>query len=217
MIKVTDIVSDILKTDELVSESMRAGLLNLSAYAAKIHSQVENLTKKPVKKGTIVVALSRIAGNKENLKPALKPDIKLSNIAIRSSLSAVIFDKTADIQRKLAVLHPFQISINEIFGISEGPNEITLIYDEKAQEKIQKSFSTEAKFEFNDLVAITVQYAEEYAIMPNIYYVLLSALAAKRINIFDMIATYTEISFIVRRENMEEALNALNTYFVKPA
>lgn len=215
MIKVTDIVLDILKTDELASESMQAGLLNLSAYAQKIHSQVENLTKKPVKKGTIVVALSRLAASSRELKTPLKPEIKLSNIAIRSSLSAVIFDKTADIQRKLAVLHPFQISINEIFGISEGPNEITLIYDEKAQEKIQKSFSTEAKFEFKDLVAITVQYTQEYAKMPNIYYVLLSALAAKRINIFDMITTYTEISFIIKKENMEDALKALNVYFAK--
>ena len=50
MIKITDTVLDLISADELALEAMRAGLLNYSAYADKIHSQVENLTKKPVKK-----------------------------------------------------------------------------------------------------------------------------------------------------------------------
>lgn len=216
MIKVTDIVEQIVKSDELALESLREGLLNLSAYADKIHSQVENATFKEIRKGTIVVALSRLAKDIEADKtPPLKPQLKLNNIGVKSSLYGIVFDKTADIQRKISVLHPFQISIDDLFALSEGSSEVTLICTDKSKDKILSHFGAPAKFEFDDLVAITVQYSKDFAQTPNIYYVLISALAQKRINIVEIIANYTEVSFIVKKQDMEEALAALNMYFAK--
>lgn len=216
MIKVSDIVEQLIKTDELALESLREGLLNLSAYADKILPQVRNATFNEAKKGTIVVALSRLSKTLASDKtPSLKPELKLTDIGVKSSLAGIVFDKTADIQRKIAVLHPFQISLDDMFSVSEGPSEVTLICTEKSKEKILKSFDTKPKYVFEDLVALTVKYSEQYAKMPNIYYVLVSALAHKRINIVEIVANFTEVSFIIKKEDMEEALKALNVYFVK--
>ncbi len=218
MIKVADIVEQLIKTDELALESLRGGLLNLSAYADKILPQVRNATWNEAKKGTVVVALSRFAKTLASDKtPSLKPNLQLSDIGVKSSLSGIVFDKTADIQRKIAVLHPFQISLDDLFSISEGPTEVTLICTDKSKEKILKSFDTSPKYLFEDLVAITVKYEEEYAKLPNVYYVLVSALAHKRINIVEIVANFTEVSFIIKKEDMEEALKSLNVYFVKPS
>ena len=57
MIKASETVENILLKDELALESLRAGILNLSAYAQKIHPEVVRQALKPVRKGTIVVAL----------------------------------------------------------------------------------------------------------------------------------------------------------------
>ncbi len=85
MLKVTDTVLDLISADELALEALRAGFLNYSAYADKILPQVENLTKKPVQKGTIVVAISRIAKNASKLTSPLKPDVVLTDLSIKSS------------------------------------------------------------------------------------------------------------------------------------
>lgn len=215
MIKVTDTVQNLIQADELALEAMRAGLLNYSAYAEKIHTQVENLTKKPVQKGTIVVAISRIAKKATVLSSPLKPDVKLSDLSIKSSLCALTFEKTLDIQRKIAVLTPFQLTTADLFTITEGPTEVTLIISEKAKEKVVKQFHTKAKSETDNLVAITVQFPEKLADVPNIHFVLLSSLAAKRIQIIEIVSTFSETSFIIRKEDMEEAIKSLNTYFNK--
>ncbi len=102
-----------------------------------------------------------------------------------------------------------------MFTITEGPTEVTLIISEKAKEKILKEFATIPKSEADDLVAITVQYAQRLANTPNLHFVLLSSLAAKRIQIIEIVSTFSETSFIVKREDMEEAIKALNTYFNK--
>jgi len=51
--------------------------------------------------------------------------------------------------------------------------------------------------------------------VPNVFYVLFSALAAKRIVILEVVSTFTEITFLVKRDDMEQTLAALNTYFSK--
>ncbi len=214
MIKVTEIVADLIRSDELALESMRAGLLNLSAYADKIRPQVENATYKEVQKGTIVVALSRLSKNAA-LEPQLKPEVKVKNLKLTSSLVCLNFDKTADLQRKIAVLYPFQVTANEIFSVTEGLNEITFICSEESMDKIIRELKSPIKSQFSDLVAITLQLPEHYAQTPNVYHVLINSLAAKRINIVEVVSTFSEISFLVKKEDMEEAIKALNLFFKK--
>ncbi|MBI2023644.1 ACT domain-containing protein [Candidatus Giovannonibacteria bacterium] len=206
---------EIIEADELALEAMRAGLLNFSAYAESIHKQIEKATLKRVQKGTIVVALSRIAKSSSVNAAPLKPNVQLTDLSIRSSLCAITFEKTADMQRKVAVLHPFQITHHELFTIAENPTEITLVVAEKAKEKITKQFDAKPKAIIDNLVAITVQLPEKLSSTPNIHFVLLSALAAKRITIIELLSTYTETTFVVKKEYMEKAIRALNMYFRK--
>ncbi|HSX39989.1 MAG TPA: hypothetical protein VLF68_00040 [Candidatus Saccharimonadales bacterium] len=215
MISVSQAISDILQSDEVALEAMRAGLLNLSAYAKTIQKTVEKTTFKDVQKGTIVVALSRLAKNVKSLATPLKPEVLVTDLSIKSSLGALTYEKTADIQRKIAVLSPFQLTTSDIFTITEGPTEITLIIAEKAKDKVIKEFKTKAKSQVDDLVAVTVQYKEELANTANLHFALLSGLAAKRIHIIEIVSTFTETTFVVKREDMEKTINVLNIYFHK--
>lgn len=212
MIKVPEVVKELLENDEVAIEALQAGLLNFSAYADKIHRQVENATFKKVMKGTVVVALSRLAKT-TNVKPPRKPDVKVKNLKLTSSLACVSFKKTVDLQRKLAVIHPFTISTNDLFSVIEGVSEVTVICSEESLEELLKHITSPIKSKFTNLAAITAQLPEEYAHTPNIYHVLINSLAAKRINIVEIVSTYTEISFLVKKEDMENALKALNIYF----
>ncbi len=214
MIKVTDTVLDLIQTDELAQGALRAGFLNLSAYAQKIHQQVENATKKPVQKGTIVVALSRISRNLPDT-PLLNPDVTLTNLSIKSALTALTYKKTADMQRKISVMNPFVLGVNELFAVTEGQEEITIICSDQVKDLFKRhaGLSIKPKSEFNSVIAITASLNEADLQTPNILYTLLRALALKKINIIELVSTYSEISFIVKKEDMEVTLSALNVYF----
>ncbi len=214
MIKVSDIVVELIERDEVALESLRAGLLNLSAYAEKIHRQVENATKKPVKKGTIVVALSRASKSLAKTTPLL-PDVRLTNLRITSSLAILSYPKTPEIQRKVSVLHPFTLAVQDMFSLTEGPAEVTIVCSEKAKEKLLRHFGGKAKATHNDVVAVTCAFDEKMVGQPNVFYVLFSALAAKRTVILQIVSTATEITFLVKQDDMEQTLAVLNTYFSK--
>lgn len=214
MIKVPDVVEELLLNDEVALEGLQAGLLNFSAYADKIHGKVEKLTLKPVKKGTVVVAIARLA-KKGKFQSPLRPEVKLTNIKLTSSLTCLTFKKTPDLQRQLAVIHPFNLATNDLFSVTEGVSEVTLICSEDSLANILKHMKAPIKSQYNDLVAITVQLPKEYDAIPNVYHVLFTSLASKRINIVELVSTFTEISFLVKKEDMETAFKILNLYFNK--
>ncbi len=214
MINVSLKVGEIIWRDEVALEALRGGLLNLSAYADTIHKEVETLTHKEVKRGTIVVALARMRGELAKVPP-LSPAIEITNISTKSGLNAYTYEKTLDIQRKIAMLHPFLLPLNDLFSITEGPSEITIVFADKSKKLINKHFSINPIIDYHDVVAISVQFPEKYADVPNFLYAVFSKLATLRINLWEVVATHTEISFIVKKEDMTGVMETFNVYLLK--
>lgn len=212
MLKISDAVAELLRNDAVALEAYRANLLNLSAYADKIHSAVEKMTYKEVKRGTIVVAISRIAKTSLKKVPALKPDIKISNLSVKSPVYSLTYTKTADVERRISTLNPFLVTPNDLFAVTDGASEIVLICTQKAVDLIKGHIEVKPKNEINDLVALTVQFPESYNKTPNILYVLFSALAGRRINVVNLISTFSETSFIVNKKDLETVVAIFNVY-----
>lgn len=212
MLSVTNTVLDILTKDETGLEACIEGILNYSAYADKIHSLVEKNTLKTVKKGTIVSALSRIAQNKLKDIPSYKPNIKIHNLNVKSPIYILVYDKTADVQRRVSTLNPFLVNPTDIFSVTEGTAEILLSCSEKSREFIKKHIGIIPKKEFENVAAITAQFSEEQSNMPNLLHVLFTALGHKRINLLYVVSGYTEISFLVDKKDMEETIRTLDEF-----
>lgn len=210
MIKITDIVLNLIETDSLVKEALNEGLLNLSAYAQKIQTQVENAAKKPVQKGTIVVALSRI--NKSTpTTPSLNPKVKLKGVDIKSSLITLTYKKTVDMQRKIANLNPFTFAVNELFATIEGVENISVIASERIQGEIIKNLGT-PKTIADDLEAVTVIIDKEFIGTPNILHSLLASFASKKLIIVEIFSSSSEITFVIKKEDTQILYTALSTF-----
>ena len=212
MISVSNAVLEVIKEDEIALEACIQDLLNYSAYAEKIQKLVEEKTFKKVKKGTIVAALSRIAKRKLKDIPLLKPEVKIHNLSVKAPLYTMVYNKTSDVQRRVSTLNPFLVSPADIFSVTECTTEILVSCSEKPREFIKKHIGIIPKKEFENIVAITAQFSEQYSEIPNLLHVLFTALAHKRINLMYVVSGYTEISFLVERKNLEETLKTLDGY-----
>lgn len=212
MITVAQVVSGILQQDDVAREAATAGVLNLSAYAQRIQAEVEEKTMKKVNKGTIVVTLSRIAKGKLEHLPSLKPEVAIHNLGVRSPLYILIYDKTSDVQRRVATLNPFLVSPTDIFSVTEGSAELVLSCSEKSRDFIRKHIGILPKKEFENAVAVTAQYSEEVSNKPNVLHTLFSAIAYKRINLLYVVSGYTEITFLVDKKDADGTTKTLDVF-----
>ena len=213
MIKVSQTVREIIFQDDIALLAMESGILNLSAYAERIVSEVEDKTFKSVKKGTIVVALTRIAEECKN-QATVRPKIFLDDLSIRSPLCDVTFHKTEETRNKLKNLHQ-KISINEnaFFTVTQSMSEITIIAPQALLPAVLKHFEGKPKAVYSELAGITVRFSEEYLDVPNILYTLQSAMAVHQINFIEIVSTYTEFSYILEKKYLEIATQALKKFF----
>ncbi len=214
MIKISEAVSDIIQGDEISLEALRAGVLNFSAYARKIKTFVEQKLYKEVQTGSIVTALSRIAPRVKNIPP-LRPKIQILDMSIKSPLSEITFEKTEESLKNVSKLMRLKSTKGKFFTITQGITEITIIAPSEIKREILDHLIIKPKGQYDNLVAITASFVEqEYIEVPNMIYALVAALAIKRINLIEIVSTYTEISFIVRQKDMRNTIDVLKEHFL---
>ena len=213
MIKISEVVFETIQGDEIALEAFRMDLLNLSAYADRIRTIVSEKAYKVVNKGSIVTALSRMRKELGKIPP-LRSIVRIENMSIKSPHVEISFEKTTKAVQLASQLDSKSLLLNSFYTIIYGVGEISLICSENLKKQVLSHFSTKPKGVYNNLVAITVRFIEQdYIETPNMIYTLVSALASKRINIIEIISTFTEISFIVREKDMKETIDVLKCFF----
>ena len=141
MLKISDAVSDIVSASEFAVEGLASGCLNMSAYAKQILPLVKERTKKPVRQGAIVAALTRYAKTQEKNAPFI-PKIEAHNLLSRSGLAEITYTKTPDNQRLVGKLYnDSKFTGSQFFVVTVGIGEISIITTEDLALEIKTFFA----------------------------------------------------------------------------
>ncbi|PJE75576.1 hypothetical protein COV04_04075 [Candidatus Uhrbacteria bacterium CG10_big_fil_rev_8_21_14_0_10_48_11] len=217
MLKVSEAVAKYVYDSEVVLSTLASRQLNLTAYARSIRADIEKAIKKPVKLGSIVTALSRLAGDLPKAK-AIVPVITLHDIAIRSGLCELVFNRTGEnILALRKVYTDRRLRTDELLAVSLGTGEVTIIATAAAVVHLQRAFGTEKpKAKISGLGSLTVRFSQDYIKTPNIIFALVRSLAIRQINIVEIISTYTELTFILEEAVITSALDVIAAEFIGP-
>lgn len=208
---VAEITKNIINADQAHLEALRSDTLNLRAYAQLIHNKVEIHAKKRVKIGTIVVTLSRIKDNLQNI-PNLIPDVVIESLSIKSSLSVITFEKTTALLKILSTFTIHHHEEKDILVISEGITEITIVSSHENIDAIEEKTKTMYKTRFNEAIAVTIRFDEKYVEIPNVLYSFTSSLAVKRVNLLQIVSNLTEVSFIINKMYLNDTLDVFKSF-----
>lgn len=210
MIKVTDAVKDILLDSEIAYSALRDGILNLSAYAQSIQNEVERRTKKSVRAGTIVVALSRLSKSLE-LQPPLSPLVDIKDVAVKTRLVEITFDKTRLNREKLQRLYvDSDFASADFLTVTYGVGELSIVVPESLKKSVLKLYAKhKPKLIFDDLASLTIRIGEDCITTPNVTFALVRMFALKRINIVEIVSTFTELTFILHQRDLNEAISTV--------
>lgn len=207
MIKIQDIVRDIVYNEEEALHALAEGYMNLSAYGKRIQKEVEAKTKKEVHVSGIVVALSRVQKQLKKVHPLIQ-DIKINNITAKSPLSEIVFEKTPDILSKFSSMYEKIKTTNDDFlTMTLSTSEITVICSSRIQESILKHFKDKPRMIEQGLASIGISIDPKYYPMPNITFSLIRRIAKKRIPLAETITTHTEIIFIFPQKSLSQVLD----------
>ncbi len=212
MIKITDLIKEILAGDDVAREALKLNYLNLSAYAKRIQPRISERLYKPVGLGSVIVALSRLR-NTFLSEPDYRPEVHIETMAIRPNLAELTFEKTDETLASAAALNPAVTGTDAFFCLTQGSQELTIIFEAKYTSEVLTQFMRKPKGQYVNLTAITVKFIEaDYIEVPNMIYTLVSALAVKRINLIEIVSTFTELSFIVRSKDAEQTIMSLSPF-----
>ncbi len=206
MRKVSDAVRNQLMNSESALTSLTEGVLNLSAYAKKIQKEIEKETMKPVKIGTIVAALARMSQDIDAL-PVICPPVKLLDIAVKSGLCEFAFEQSEANRMSLQKLYESKsIAASDFFTATHGIGELALVASDKYRTHILKLFQPqEPKLVSEKLCALTVRFAEHYIDTPGQTFWLVRKIAIERLNIVEIISTFTELTFLLHEKDINKA------------
>ncbi len=207
MIKIQDVVRDIVLSDEEFLSALTRGYANLSAYAKKIQKQVELIAKKEVKTSGIVVALSRISKDMKGVPPLLQ-DIKINNVTTKSPLTEIVYEKNNSSLSKLTSLYAkARKGADDFFTMTLSTNEITVICSDTIRQEIEKKVSEKPVMVEEGLACIGLSLDPKYYHLPNITFTLIRKIAKKYIPLAETITTRTEIIFVFEKKYLGEIVD----------
>lgn len=200
------VVREIVDESEIALSALSDGLLNLSAYAKKIKAEVARRSKKEVSIGTIVVALCRYEIEARK-RARLFPKVKIESISTRSALVEVTFNKNASNQKKLRSLYENEkLAEADLLTITSGIREISLILPAALKGEVLKVFKGEKPtLVQEDLASLSLRFPATYLHTPNTIFALIRPFALSRINIVEVVSTYTELTVVVAEKDLQAA------------
>ncbi len=211
MISIKDALGEIIQGQPFIEEGLSRGIINYSAYAREIRPEIEKKLYKSVKEGAIVMALKRISERLSNSKIRPYSKFNLTNLTVRSNLTELTFNNSDSLIDKQRELFNQLSKEKDVFcAVSQGIRETTFISDFKAKTVIEKIFSSEIMLSvIKNLSSITIHLPKEIVETPGVYYQILKMLAWEKINVVEVISTYTELTIVFEDKNVDKAFSTL--------
>lgn len=218
MITIREIIARMILETPFLEEGLAEGIINLSALARKIKPQIEGELLKPVSESAVLMALKRTLPSvqlKNDASGAVSKD--LSDITVRSGLSEYTYLKSRTILKKrLNLMRELENRHDYFITFTQGIHEITTILNASLNARMKEIFKGEKLISRMDgLAAITLQLTDEMVYMPGIHYNILKQLAWYKINVVEVVSTFTEFNIIIEKEQVDRSFSLLLKYLHK--
>jgi hypothetical protein len=213
MASIASRVEQLVIESAFLTEGMVRGLINLSELARQMQPQLEKDMWKPVGQAAVVMALTRLAvrlQERDHIETCLLP--QMAELTTRSELTEFTYrysNTTRACQRRLLELaedHP-----GVFVTVTQGLHEVLIIVGRPLVMAVEAAFDNENLLvRLDNLSALTLRLDPEGRSTPGIYQAILKKLALVKVNVVDMICTYSELTILLERTQVGLAFSVLS-------
>lgn len=202
MLSISNAVEEIVKHRPYLSDSLAAGIINVSALARQLQPEIERMTGREVNTGAVVMSLNRLAPYLQ-IREQMQLNKLLSNmgdIILRSNLCDYTFKNSSTLlECHIKVLKQLAKKSDELFyTLVFGVFETNFVVSNAMEELIETVFKDEqCLFKQNDLSSVTLKLPKGNIMQSGFYYSIMKELAWEGINLIEVISSTNEFTVIV--------------------
>ncbi len=210
MVTISHIVKRIISEQPMIREPLAEGIINYAALAEKLKERIEKEMGESVKETAVIMALRR---HSEELESKKAKEVKFyfdTEIVLKNNIVDISIAKTAELFRDLEKLYRAIGYEKGILNIIQGNDEVSLIINEKSFNKVMKVIEKDKIISTtHKLAAISMSISKDYLYTPGVLAELTRMLAWNNVNIYEIISTNTEVTFILSEKDAVRAYNVL--------
>ncbi len=209
MVTIANLVEKEVREKPFVQEALGRGIINHAALAEEIRPLIEKELNKKVKFSAVNAAIRRLS-EKLSKKPMEQATFdERSEIIVRSDMVEITIERNNESDD---IIKKIQSKINRNKGdfltITQGINEIMIITNSRHEKKIIEIVPSYKKI-IREVSVISMIIPEESFETIGLFYKITRALNWENINIVDIISTWTEMSFILKEDDIPKAFKVL--------
>lgn len=210
MASVSNIVRNLVNGNKLLHEAACQGILNYAAAAEKIKERVEKEFGRPVKESAIVMAIRRYSETAAEKEEVRHPGIK-TEVIMKTGIAYLSFSKMPDFLEKLETFYRELDPRRDIFNVIQGNYETAIITNGRYLQRLKKLLETGSiSVNERELVSVSISFAKEFSYSPGIIFSVTKKLYWEGLNIFELITTPTELTFLFHQKDAMKAYSAIN-------
>lgn len=216
MATISLVVQKIVNDKVFIQEPISKGIISYGSLAEQIKPEVEKELGKKVKTHAIVMALRRYA---ENLKKNYK-EITFdysSEIIMKTDMCDIGVLRSRTLLSKLRKLYDVvNFETGDILNVIHGRYEVSIVTNDRYREKTLNLLKNEKVINVEkNLVLLTLTFPKEFLHTPGVIFNVVRNIAWDNINIYEIVSTNTELSFILSKNDAVKGYKALERIIEK--
>ncbi|MDT0685748.1 hypothetical protein [Autumnicola psychrophila] len=207
---ITTCVHDIIKHQPFLDDAMARDIVNFSGLAADIQPQVEKEMRKPVKQGSIIMALRRYAPKRSKVNMKALRD--LGDIVVRSGITEYTFlNSNSIISNKARLLEAVKDKTGVYLNYSSNYQESNILVSSSLTSLVEDCFKNEVRVTIKEeLSSITIALPKNSSQSVGMYFYIFKLLAYEGIPVFEMISTSNYFAIFLEKEYVNKAFLLMN-------
>lgn len=213
---ISDEIRQIILSQPYLEEALARGIINYSALAREIRPQIEKALFKDLSDSAVMMAIKRLAERlPDRLKPIEKHVRNMMRMTVRSDLLEYTYPSNGKIMTSISMItSKIQNPAMEFFTFSLGSHEVTMIFSRNMKATVDQTIqANRPNVILEHLSTISINLPEETVTTPGIHYAILKQLAWNRINVVEVVSTYTEFTIVLASIDIDKAFSILMSYF----
>ncbi|MAJ32828.1 MAG: aspartate kinase [Flavobacteriaceae bacterium] len=210
---ISSVVESYIRRKPFLQTALSEGIINLTSLSRYIKPEVEEVLRKEVRDGAIVMALKRLSENLEFLTThkIVKVLKDIGEITVRSSLTDYTFQLTPSIlSSQLELMREIENMPDIFYTSSRGVNEINIVVSNRLEKTVERIFQNEiCTQKAEQLASVSVKLPSENVTVPGIYYFIFQRLAWEGIVLYEVISTTNEFTILVDDIQADKAFSII--------
>ncbi|MFD2565682.1 hypothetical protein [Aquimarina rubra] len=206
---ITDCVHNILRHQPFLEDALSRDIINFSSLATDLLPQVEKEMRKPVKPGSIVMALRRYHPKRikhsENLG-------SLGDIVVRSGITEYTFlNSNTILTSQSNLLNTVKDKTKTYFTYSSNFQESNILVSSSLKEIVEDHFKDETCISVADnLSSMSIELPDDSSKSIGLYFYIFKLLAYEGIPVFEIISTSNYFTLFLEKEYVNDAFLLMN-------